>query len=141
METHQVASFARMTKLESGWMSVRIHSAGVSRVQDIGIAYIRSIGDKKAAEKTSQALREKAIDDDAAKGGKPTATVLMPTLNTYLPITGMNPLTTANVMGNMLAGTTAVGEGGAAGKEEDGKPKAKDNKKDTTEDVIQTEGV
>ena len=64
-------------------------------------------GDKKAAEKTSQALREKAIEEREKIKSEPGAVgILVPTPASYLDAT------TANVIGNILASGTFKGTEG-----------------------------
>lgn len=89
------------------------------------------IGDKKAAEKTSQALREKSNEErDTARPDPNAAGVLLPNPASYLA----NPnLATASVMGNILASSldppkppTADGE---KSKENDNEASVKDGEK------------
>jgi hypothetical protein len=77
-------------------------------VRDSGFSLVRFSrpGDKKAAEKTSQALREKATEEREKVPGESSsgsAGLLVPVPATYLAAT------TANVMGNILASGTFTG--------------------------------
>jgi hypothetical protein len=102
------------------------------------------IGDKKAAEKTSQALREKSIDerDSSVKSdpGTGISAVLLPNPASYLAAA------TAQAMGNILStGTTEASEDAKlAGAEEAKDDVAKPEKKSEEEvkaDVFETADV
>jgi hypothetical protein len=70
------------------------------------------VGDKKAAEKTSQALREKATEEREkvqAEGTSGAPGILVPMPTSY------SAATTANVMGNILASGTFTGSTASAG--------------------------
>jgi len=78
--------------------------------------HINATGDKKAAEKTSQALREKSNEEREKLKKEPGSVgVLLPNPASYLAAT------TANVMGNILASGT-----GAAGTVEEDKDEKKE---------------